>query len=307
MFFLCADMELSTLKSTMKTRRKETKIPKLFFSEVKRLFGGYKGKLIVVLGDINAHIGQNYIEILRKSTSIDWGAETNKVHTHTNTRGREFVNFCAEKKLIVASALFPNKSNKSKSPTYEKNANETSYRTYVDHFAIGRVNPKENDWTEDNSSECIKSAGVKTLDPNGKAICTNVRATDKKLPNARENYHFLCVASLDLRNADDRKADANADGNNNGNAVENADANADTDDGGNANGNAVGNSNANADGSANRSAEGSANGNADGSANGTADGSAVGKADANADRDIGEVASLLEAQALDDPPASKGC
>ena len=260
-----------------KDKEERNKDSAAFFSEVERIIGGYKEKLIVVLGDINAQIGQNYIEILRD--------RTNNFHLDTNTRGQEFIEFCATKKLIVASALFP-----SASPTYKRNANDKG--SYIDHFAIGWVNPKDKNWTEEEDAEYSETAGIRTLDANGNGICTNVHVTNEILPNAGENYHFLCVASLVLRKANNRKADGTADVSAEGNA----------------NGNVFGNSDANANGSANRSADESpeenANGNADGSANGTADGSAVGKTDANADGDIGEVANLLEAQALDDPSAS---
>ena len=62
--------------------------------------------------------------------------------------------------------------------------------SYIDHFAIGWVEPSENDVTEDRKTK------KKTLKMNGDSVVQFIRVA-RKLPNASENFNSLCVASLD--------------------------------------------------------------------------------------------------------------
>ena len=177
-----------------------------FFRELNRVIEKVKKSkhvtLVAVLGDLNVQIPLDDVKVL--ANEINWPEE--KINTfanfgHRGERKKSFLKLCKDQKLAIASVLSPNES-----PTYEEMPNGN--RSYIDHFAIGWVKPKDKDWTEDNSAEHSKTAGIKTLDPNGYGICTKVRVTGEKLPpDHRENYHFLCIASLDLRNATDRMAD----------------------------------------------------------------------------------------------------
>ena len=62
--------------------------------------------------------------------------------------------------------------------------------SYIDHFAIGWVEPSENDVTEDRKTK------KKTLKMNVDSVVQFIRVA-RKLPNASENFNSLCVASLD--------------------------------------------------------------------------------------------------------------
>ena len=136
---------------------------------------------------------------------------------YANDRGKQFVDFCEKNKLTIASVLFPNKlctyqskwdekTERNDNQTPDKKSQGDFARSDIDHFAIGWIDPDDNDITKEkkNTKEEENRSGpeLKTVSYSTTAICTGIRVTQRS-PKAEKEFHRLCIASMDFRKPND--------------------------------------------------------------------------------------------------------